>query len=884
MGWSAPHIVKRLVVCALFAVTSFTAGAANVAPEYIPPQTQPRLRSGGSAQDWDLRYAFFDPDVPGSAVRVSVRIGATIKTVDIALFDQQTPITVTNFLNYVVNGLHNSNIFHRSVPGFVLQGGGFQWKTSGIFPLDTFPAIQNEPVFSNVRGTVAMAKLGDNPNSATSQWFVNLADNSANLDYQNGGFTVFGRVIGNGMDVMDEIAALPRVNANGGNPNGPFDNLPVKNWTTGNILREHTIETISQVVPTLTFQAESSDPDLVAVSVNGPKLHVTPSATREGSVTITVYATDLEGAVTQDSFTVNVIIDITPPEISTPSPQTLVADASRFATMPDLRGTPVNVTDQFGVFSFIQSPAPGSRVLIGEHPLVFTAVDEAGNSKTVQSTVTVNYSAATLPVVSESGARFGAPVPVNGSAALATGSSLGSFGTPAISDDGSLAARVVVSAGRAKLGAIYVEDASQATRLAAVQGQSCGITGVLFKSFRDPLISSDGKIAFVATTTAKSSENDGVWSDAFGALSPVLREGLDLPGLAGLKLKSVTSLSFDDSALLATVKLARVSGLVTAANDTALIRVTSASSTTILAQTGTDLKGSKIKQISALQPVAKSPGQGRWTAEQGAVAKLTLLNGHTVISRLTGNGPIASLVESAVSNAGLDGTFKSLGLPTIGGSAVAMLGTRAKDLGVTGANDLAMLYASDGNTFQEVLRESAEYSGFASFSDPVANDQGQVVFFGVVRGSAPKLPKTSALWLTHGNSAPEMVAKIGAPAVGRDGEDIQDVSWSNIVSFALPNGAGAGPLFVAQLAGKGVKAQSKLGLWAVDSGNVLRMLLRTGEDLVLPSGTKRLTGFTLLNALPGSYGARRSYNSTGSVAVQATFDDRSTAILRINIP
>jgi cyclophilin family peptidyl-prolyl cis-trans isomerase/chitodextrinase len=118
------------------------------------------------------------------------------------------PITTANFLQYVQDHFYDGTIFHRVVPDFVVQGGGF--LPGMVEQTGVRGPIQNEfsATRSNVRGTVAMAKLGNDPNSATSQFFVNLADNSANLDNQNGGFTVFANVI-EGMDVVDAIAAVP---------------------------------------------------------------------------------------------------------------------------------------------------------------------------------------------------------------------------------------------------------------------------------------------------------------------------------------------------------------------------------------------------------------------------------------------------------------------------------------------------------------------------------------------------------------------------------------------------------------------------------------------------------------------------------------------------
>jgi peptidyl-prolyl cis-trans isomerase A (cyclophilin A) len=163
--------------------------------------------------------------------------------IDFALYERQKPITTANFLRYVDEGRYFTtdpanqqqapSFIHRSVPGFVIQGGGFIATSNPANPPDrlqptqvaAYPAIQNEPGISNKRGTVAMAKIGDNPNSATSQWFINLADNSANLDAQNGGFTVFARVVGSGMDVADRIANLPIYNFG-----GAFAQIPLRDY------------------------------------------------------------------------------------------------------------------------------------------------------------------------------------------------------------------------------------------------------------------------------------------------------------------------------------------------------------------------------------------------------------------------------------------------------------------------------------------------------------------------------------------------------------------------------------------------------------------------------------------------------------------------------
>lgn len=156
-----------------------------------------------------------------------VEVRTVMGDFQVNLFDEATPQTVANFLEYVNSGAYANNTVHRSSSNFVIQMGGFQY--SNAFPpepIATGTPVNNEPVFSNLRGTLAMAKVGGNANSATSQFFVNLNNNAGNLDVQNGGFSVFGQVLGDGMDVVDNIAALSRFNFG-----SPFNEIPLRDFT-----------------------------------------------------------------------------------------------------------------------------------------------------------------------------------------------------------------------------------------------------------------------------------------------------------------------------------------------------------------------------------------------------------------------------------------------------------------------------------------------------------------------------------------------------------------------------------------------------------------------------------------------------------------------------
>ncbi len=183
----------------------------------------------------------------GTAVQANtiVRVSTTYGDFSIELFDTVTPVTVRNFLNYVNRGTFNGSYFHRLDKGFVLQGGGYRFQPFvGPIALTQDPPIVNEYRVSNTRGTVAMAKQGGDPNSATNQWFVNLADNSANLDSQNGGFTAFGRVLGNGMNVLDTINTQTGIFSLG----QTHTQLPLANYEAFTVVKASNFVTMSTQV------------------------------------------------------------------------------------------------------------------------------------------------------------------------------------------------------------------------------------------------------------------------------------------------------------------------------------------------------------------------------------------------------------------------------------------------------------------------------------------------------------------------------------------------------------------------------------------------------------------------------------------------------------
>ncbi len=204
-----------------------------------------RDRNTGSplVEALEQRLVFDSAPLPSVAdmrnpLNTVVRLETNFGDIDIELFDTGTgpdaaPLTTANFIKYVRDGDYDRTFFHRYVSGFVIQGGLARLSTgaNGVFgaqeiPVDALvPNEFNGTTRSNVARTLAMAKRGDNPNSASSQWFINLNNNSSNLDNQNGGFTVFAEVVNERSWTVVQAITSGVMTIDRGSP---YDELPVR--------------------------------------------------------------------------------------------------------------------------------------------------------------------------------------------------------------------------------------------------------------------------------------------------------------------------------------------------------------------------------------------------------------------------------------------------------------------------------------------------------------------------------------------------------------------------------------------------------------------------------------------------------------------------------
>jgi peptidyl-prolyl cis-trans isomerase A (cyclophilin A) len=170
-----------------------------------------------------------DKPAATAAAAPKVKFKTTEGDIVIELNKEKAPITVENFLSYVNKKHYDGTVFHRVMPDFMIQGGGYTMSTSGqMTEKSTAPPIKNESKngLKNDRGTIAMARTAV-LDSATSQFFINVVDNAMLNHPNNGGYAVFGKVI-EGMDVVDKIKSGKTVAGPSGEPSTPVKPVTIE--------------------------------------------------------------------------------------------------------------------------------------------------------------------------------------------------------------------------------------------------------------------------------------------------------------------------------------------------------------------------------------------------------------------------------------------------------------------------------------------------------------------------------------------------------------------------------------------------------------------------------------------------------------------------------
>ena len=210
-----------LLACVLLIALAAGCGGGEPPAELETEAAAPAsVAPGDSAEEAGLEVAEEDLEDGGfdlaTGVYPVVEMRTNVGTMALELYPDKAPKTIDNFLSYVRGGFYDGTIFHRVVPGFVIQGGGF---TANMIEKDTEPPIENEADngLLNLRGAICMART-DNPQSATSQFFINTKDNPV-LDFRERspggwGYAVFGKLV-EGIEVLDKIESAPTTSRDG---------------------------------------------------------------------------------------------------------------------------------------------------------------------------------------------------------------------------------------------------------------------------------------------------------------------------------------------------------------------------------------------------------------------------------------------------------------------------------------------------------------------------------------------------------------------------------------------------------------------------------------------------------------------------------------------
>jgi cyclophilin family peptidyl-prolyl cis-trans isomerase len=375
-------------------------------PDAVPTQPVNKSVSLGADSFVDLSSPtlFTDAAFSNSLITFNTNAGP----INLELFDTEAPQTVANFFDYIDAGDYNNDIFHRLVQDFVLQGGGFTFSPSAhtLTAVTAGPDVPDEfdnTNRPNVLGTIAMAKESE-PNTANSQFFFNLTDNTQTLGASNsGGFTVFGKVLsGADQRVLNTLAAATIVDES--SFNSALNTLPLNNYTGSNFPTDSTganydlINSVTVVRQTeqLTYSVVSnSNSSAVTASIDFGQLDLHPVA--QGTSTVVVQATDKGGKTAEVTFNVTVgpAVTVTNPGTQTNldgdavNLQIAATDASGGTLSYGATGLPSGLTVN-STSGLISGTLTTTAHTGSPYTVVVTATDGSGNSNNTTFTWDVN--------------------------------------------------------------------------------------------------------------------------------------------------------------------------------------------------------------------------------------------------------------------------------------------------------------------------------------------------------------------------------------------------------------------------------------------------------------------------------------------------------------
>jgi hypothetical protein len=457
------------------------------------------------------------------------------------------------------------------------------------------------------------------------------------------------------------------------------------------------------------------------------------------------------------------------------------------------------------------------------------------------------------------------------------------LGVPAISESGDIAYLASWRGPTQSGTGIFLND-----QLMVKNGDEVPLTpGARFKSFKDPVIGANEQIVFIATIGGQSvgANNDSVIVSG-PDLQVLVRENDVVPGLttgAFGKFQSVAIPANGTVWFTADLKHGREvaefsdRGLWMVGSDGLQLIVREGSRLALPAFT------QMVKSFRALDLVAGSTGQGRYAAGYAGLLVTFADRSEAILNVHVSSGGIENDVSTGIPLFDGSTSARKFGMPSwLPDGSLAVLA--ALDEGLPKARSKYAIIVKRGGSGSILARAGQDSSlgagvTFASFEEPVmASDHASIAFTARMAGSNVNAANNKVVWWSP-NDTGELIplAQTGDQAA----ECEEGTRWSRFVSLAIPGG-NTGPLLLATL-GKGdghVNATNDCGLWGVDSSGALRLLLREGDEIE----GKPVKSFNVLEAVPGSKGVTRSFNSNARVVLRITFTDSSSAILKIQVP